>query len=258
MTGEDLKRMQDNFLERAKTILRDDGRLRPVGFVITLHKHLDKLFENGWGIEFIDPKACLRDAQDDSVAALILDLAMDWKKLYHAALNVFPQTRSILPELIAVAETLKVDDPYKRTMRPFLHATQLEEKDVIAATMRQVCDKVDAFACIMQSEAWMRLVAPSETIDEIYKNAPKSLGQDKKSVEVVMSAMETYNFARVITVPIHRSQSRSHRSFKKPDERDEGEVLGFGEPTESLDTPEDTHVLEGRFVRFLKPLKEAS
>jgi hypothetical protein len=251
MTGDDLKRMQNGFLEASKKILLEECRLRPVGFIVTLHKHVDKLFESGWGIEFIDPKAWMRDVQDDNVATLIIDLMMDWKRLYHAVLNVFPQTRDVLPQMLALGESVGVDDVYKRTMRPFLKATQLDEKDVIAATLRQICDKVDAFASILHSEAWLRVVESTETVEKIRENAPKSLGQDKKSVEIVMSAMETYDFTRMLAVPIHREPS------KNPRERDEGKVIGFGELTEGLDTPGDTNVIEGRLARFLKPLKDA-
>jgi len=243
MTEEDLKRMQDGFLETSKKLLLERGHIGPVGFVITLHKHVDKLLESGF--EFLDPKACLRDHKDDSVAAILVDLAMDWKKLYHAVLNVFPETRDILPEMIALGSKIDVDNVYMRVMRAFMKAAEMDEKDVIAATMRQICDKVDAFACILHSEAWLRIIDPSsETLDEIYKNAPKGLGQDTKSVEVIFSSMETHDFSRMITVPVHREPSKT---------RDDGKVLSFGEPTENADG-----ALGGRMAGFLKPLKDAS
>ena len=86
MTGDDLKHVQDHFLEGAKTILRESGRLRPVGFVITLHKHVDKLFESGWGIEFIDPKtACSVVAEcpfcGSTVTIYLWSIAGNGKKL---------------------------------------------------------------------------------------------------------------------------------------------------------------------------------
>ena len=242
MTGEDLRRVQDNFLATAKKILLEEGHLRPVGFVVTLRKHVDKLLESGYGVEFLDRRECLRDAQDDRVFILVVDLAMNWKRLYHAVLNVFPQTRDVMPKMLAFGESISVDDAYKRVTRAFLRATELDEKDVVSATMRQICDKVDAFACILHSEAWMRLVGPSETPDQIRANAPGGLGQDAKSVEVVVSSMETHDFARLITMPIHRESSKT---------RDGGKVLGFGEPYED-------GKLAGRLVGFLKPLPEAS
>jgi hypothetical protein len=235
--------MQDGFLETSKKLLLEQDRLRPVGFVITLHKHVDKFLESGWGLEFIDPKACLRDAKDDNAAALIVDLAMDWKRLYHAVLNVWPQTRDVLPAMIELGKGIDVDDAYMRVMRAFLKATEMEEKDIISATMRQICDKANAFASIMHSEAWLRVVdTTSETVDDIYKNAPEGLGQDEKSIEVVFSSMQTYDFSRLITVPIHREPSAT---------RDGGKVFGFGKPTESEPG-------EGRMANFLKPLTEAS
>ena len=250
VTGEDLKRLQDHFLDRGKQILRDDNRLPPVGFVITLHKHIEKLLESGWGIEFIDPKACLRDPQDDSIATVMIDLAMDYKRLYHAILNVFPKTRDVLPPLIALAEKMRIDDPYKLTMQPFLERTQMHQKDIIAATMRHVCDKVDAFACVMQSEAWIRTIDASDDAKQIAAAAgAKGLGQDTKSVEVLFSSMETYDFARMVTVPIRRRPGKN---------RDDGKLRGFGEPTEVIDHPDSDLVLRRRMARFLKPLPEAS
>lgn len=245
MTGEDLKRMQDNMLEGAKTILRESGRFRPVGFVITRHKHIEKLLETGWGVEMIDPKACVRDTKDDTIATLILDLLMDPKRLYHAVLNVFPQTRDVLPQLIAIGEAAKVDDPYKRVMRPFLHVTKLDEKDIVAAVMRQVCEKVDAFASIMQSEAWLRVVDSTEDRNKI----PDRLGDDQKSTEVIISTMETHDFVRMVTIPIQRQATEGSAK------RDEGPVVGFGAPDELIDGPNDAHELKGRLVRFLKPLE---
>lgn len=242
MTGDDLKRVQDNFLATAKKILLEEGHLQPVGFVVTLHKHVDKLLESGYGIEFIDRRECLRDAQDDRITMLVVNLAMNWKRLYHAILNVFPQTRDVLPKMLALGEVISVDDAYKRVTRAFLSATELDEKDVISATMRQICDKTDAFASIFHSEAWMRVVEPSETADQIRENAPQGLGQDQKSVEVVISSMETYDFARMITVPIRREPSKT---------RDGGKVLGFGEQREG-------GTMTGRLAGFLKPLPEAS
>ena len=245
MTGEDLKRMQDGFLEGAKAILKEHGRIHPVGFVITRHKHIEKLLETGWGVEMIDPKAHVRDAKDDTVATLILDLRMDPKRLYHAVLNVYPQTRGVLPQLLAIGEDAKVDNPYKSVMRSFLHVAKLDEKDIIADVMQQVCEKVDAFASIMQSEAWLRVVDPTEDRNKI----PDRLGDDQKSVEVIISTMETYDFVRMVTVPVQRQASEGSAK------RDEGPVVGFGDPDELFDSPSDTNVLKGRLVRFLKPLK---
>lgn len=250
MTGEDLKRMQDHFLEGGKKILLESGRLRPVGFVITLHKHVEKIFETGWGIEIIDPASCVRDGQDDRVSTLILDLLMDWKRMYHAVLNVFPQTRDVLPPMIALAEQLQVDDPYKRVMRPFLAQTRLDEKDIIAATMRHVCAQVDAFASIMQSEAWLRAVDPSDKA-AIERAEREGLGQDSKAVEVIVSSMETYEITRLLALPIQREVTPHAK------QRDEGKVSGFGNVDERLDTPANMHA-EDRFVRFLKPLEIAS
>lgn len=246
MTGDDLKRMQDSFIEGSKQLLLKHGSLSHVGFVITLHKHVDKLFESGYGVEFIDPKSCLRDTQDDSVTTLIIDLSMDWKKLYHAVLTVFPKTQNILPELLALGAGINIDDPYMRVMRPFMSATQLDEKDIMAATMRQICDKVDAFASLFHSEAWQ--LSGSGDRD----NLPDDLSTDPRSIEVIISTMETYEFARMVTVPIQRKPSKTKTK------RDGGKIVGFGKPVECVDRADGERVLEGRMARFLKPLEVAS
>ena len=243
MTGDDLKRVQDTFLEGAKTILRERGRLHPVGFIVTLHKNVEKLRESGWGVEFIDSIDCVR-ADGDDTATLILNLAMDWKRIYHAVVTVFPQTKEALEPLVALGETLAVDDPYKRIMRPFLAHTQMDVKDVIAASMRHICDKVDAFASIFQSEAWLREV-DSEKENEA--DIAQDLGTDAKSYEAIVSSMETHSFTRMLSLPVQRDGSAK--------KRDEGKVVGFGDLVEGLDTPDNANVVDGRLARFLKPLE---
>ena len=259
MTPEDLKRIQDGFLEGAKAIVTERRHMAPIGFVVTLHKHVEKLFEAGWALEIIDKKSVVR-APDDSYAAVVVDLAMDYKRMYHAVLNVFPKTKGVLPQMLALGEMVKVDDPYKRVMRPFLNATKLHEKDVIAATMRHVCATASAFACITQSEAWIRTIDP-DTEDAaaiVAAGDAKGLKQDAKSTEVIYSSMETREFIRMVTVPIHRRAEPGKEGAVGEDRSDSGEVTGFGDPLETVDSPTDEYALAGRMVGFLKPLSEAS
>jgi hypothetical protein len=249
MIGDDLKLLQDQLLEGGKQILRERGHLGTVGFVVTLHKHVEKLLESGWGAEFIgDPKDAFVRLDDDRVVALVLDMTMDWKRLYHAVLDLYPKMQKILPALIEAAAQARVDDPYKRVVRPFLKAAQLDEKDIVAGTMRQVCEKVDAFACIMQCEAWLYEADPSVPGDQL----PDDLSTDAKSIEVIFSSMETHDFARLRKAQIQRASSTD------PKTRDEGAVIGFGESIEMLITPEEQIDVGGRFTNFLKPLELAS
>ena len=214
-----------------------------MGFVVTLPEHVEKLLKSGWGAEFIGPDNVTRGEKGNS-AVLVVDLSTDPKKLYHAALNVFPQLRDVLPELLEMGRSMGVDDVYLRTMRPFMKVTGMEDKDIIAATMRHICDKADAFASIMQSEAWIRAIEPDK-VDDL----PRHFKDDPKSVEVLISAMETYEFARMLTLPIHRKAS-------KPNEkRDAGTITGFGDLDDHVDTTDPEGRIEGRLVRFLKPLK---
>jgi len=77
------------------------------------------------------------------------------------------------------------------------------------------------------------------------RSAKAPLAADEKSIEVLISSMETYSFARMVTVPVLRAASKKRR--------DSGKVQGFGESIEMIDRPENEHVLEGRLIRFLKP-----
>lgn len=249
MTEDDLKHLQDGFFEEAKKNLLEHGRLRPTGFVIAPREQAAKLLERGWGGECFDPKIVNTRGAHGEIAVLALDLWMDAKRLYHAVLSVFPQAHEVLPGMVTLGEALKVDDPYRRVLRPFLQVAQLTEKDVLAASLRQACEETSAFACIMQTEAWLRAVAPYEDEDVAVS---ADLSQDAQSVEVLLSTMETYGLARVLTLPILREAKKPRKK------RDEGAIRGFGELTEGLDTPDNTNVLEGRLVRFLKPLESLS
>jgi hypothetical protein len=251
VTGDDLKHMQDGFLDAAKKIIRT-GRVRPVSFIVTMHHHLDKLAGTGWGVEFIDFKSCLRDDNNDKIAVLILDMLLDWKRLYFALIELMPKAGPVLEPMLDLANQARVDDPYMRVMRPFLAHMQMEEKDIVAGVVQQICGKLDAFASIVQSEAWMRHIdTATETVDEIYKNSPGGLGGDQKSVEVIVSMMETYEFSRMVTVPIVRSEKKSAQK------RDGGKVTGFGGHVEHV-VPFDEKGTGGRFDRMLKPLSVAS
>ena len=244
MTGDDLKLVQDHFLEGAKTILLSRRQLRPVGFIITLHKNIEKLFDSGYGLKFIDPADCVH-VDGDATATLVVDLLMDWKRLYHAIVTVFPPTADKLSPLITLAQSIGADDPYMRVVRPFLKHTRMDEKDVIAATMRHICGQVDAYASIFQSEALLRVLDPDR---EIEADISQDLSADAKSYEAVISSMETYDFTRMLTYSIQR----------KGNVRGEGAIVGFGDLVECLDTPDDDNVIDGRLMRFLKPLAVAS
>ena len=66
-----------------------------------------------------------------------------------------------------------------------------------------------------------------------------------------MSMMETYEFSRMITVPILRSEAKSAQN------RDGGKITGFGAAVEHV-VPVDEKSPVGRFDRMLKPLTVAS
>jgi len=247
MTGDDLKRLQDTFFSGGQAILRAHARLAPIGFIVTMSKHVDKLFEHGWAMEILDRKMCMRDPKDDAIATLIVDLSMDWKKLYHSICILSPQAKGVLEPMINLAKSIAVDDPYKRVVRPFLERTNTHTKDVMAATMRHICDHVDAFASIFQCEVWFRSVDGTK---ENEADVPRDLSGDAKAIEAVYSTMETYEFTRMLTLPIHREPSEKAR--------DEGKVIGFGDLKEDVDTVDNGTVTGGRFTGFLKPLSEAS
>lgn len=237
MNADDLKHLQDTFVDGARDLLREHGRLRPIGFVVTLEAHVAEARTRGV-LDFIAANATL--GVRDGVATIVLDLFMDPQKLYHAVLAAFPKTREFLPELLAIGQKAGVDYPYLRVIRPVMRHAGLEVKDIIAETMRYVCNELDAFACIMQSEAWLRVV---DTQREKLADVPTRLGEDQKSTEVIVSMMETHDFSRMVTVPIHREAGKT---------RDTGKVTGFGEALADVET--DVRKSGGRFSQFLKPL----
>ena len=250
MTDDDLKHMQDSHFETAKGIMASGEPVLPVGFVMTTRANIDKMHESGWGIEFVDPKDVIihNTTKGDEVVGLMVPLAWDSERLFYMVRKLWPDTQGALDMVYKMAKDMDLEDPFTRVMRPFMQATNLDEKDVMAAMMRELCEKTDAFAAILISEAWTREVGKDE-IDE--DGLPRNLANDMKAVEVVMCTLESRNITRMVTIEVKRGPS--------PDgERDSGPFVGFGQLKEMcVDNRDPKTRLEGRLVRFLKPLPEA-
>ncbi len=247
---DELKAIQDENFSIAKRIMTEVGRVLPMGFVLTRRDETDKLFESGWGIEFLDPKQLITHDKmgGHEMVGLMLNLAMDWKAMYEAVIRISDKAREFLVPAVEMAKHFKIDDPYMRTMRPFMDATNTDEKDIVSATMRAICEKVDAFAAMHVSEAWMAEPKPGITREDL----PNDLSEHPDSVEVVHCVMETREIVRMLAIPILREPP------KAGERRDSGKLLGFGEVKEQvvrLGDPEVTAI--GRLTRFLKPLEKS-
>ncbi len=243
-----LKVIQNDHLEVAKRLLLEEGFVVPIGFVFTRRDQVDNLLGNGWGIEFIKPKQIFtyERMKGSEVVGLGLDFAMDWERMYHALIRVLPKYRPYLEPFIQLAKEKKLDDPYMRTMRPFMEVSKMDEKDIIAATMKSICERVEAFGAMHVSEAYIVQVTDPKDRDKMADD----LADEPTSTEVVMCSLETHEFIRMVTIPIKREASQPGKR------RDSGKPIGFGEPQEHIyHYDEPGSKVEGRLSRFLSPLK---
>jgi hypothetical protein len=241
--SEALKAIQDDHLNAAKAMLTDLGFVAPIGFVFTNRGQVDNLFQGGWGIQFIQQKQVFSyDRMEKAeMVGLALDFSMDCERMYEALIRSSPKAAEVLVPLVEVGKRMNIDDLYVRTMRSFMQATNVDEKDIIAMTMRSVCEKVDAFGAMHISEAYLK------QMDHRPYGGPGDLARDLTSTEVIICSMETREYVRMLALPILREPP------KEGEKRDSGKVIGFGEVQEQLSRFDDPNcVVEGRLVRFLK------
>ncbi len=242
--NDDFKAIQDDHLRIAKELLLEEGKVYQLGFVFTQRIHLRKLQEAGWGACLLESEmASQKNPSGDDMVCLTINLSMDWERMFEAVVRVIPEVAEFLRSAIDLAKNMKVDEPYMRTMRPFLETTNLDEKDIISMTMKSICELVDASAAMHISEAYLKTVPMKMMSAEL-----GDLSKDDESVEIIVNSIETHDFIRMLHVPIFREPA------KPGAKRDSGRVIGIGEVQEHLYNLKDKgSVITGRMVRFLKP-----
>lgn len=243
MTHEELIALQDLHLEWAKDIARKRGHISPVAFVVTTSaKARTAVRISGMTVKGVP-------AADKAEVALMTVMMHedDWEYLYNALAQLwptlFPDRPFVLAELLALGQKDHIDFPYMRVVRPFLHVTGMEARDVVCELVRFVARQCDAEAVICICEAWMRTMTEEEhEAGKTRADLPARLGDDAQATEHVVCTLDAgAPLARMVSSRILR------RSTKKG--RDAGKVLGFEDGEAVVDTT--GHDLVGRMVRFV-------
>jgi hypothetical protein len=248
-----LKGLQEMHAEWARDTMREDQHLSPVAFVVS---DIDKARQAikyahlpTWGDVINSPQSAHADT-----GVMCMLLHEGWENLY-SSLNLawdywFERDKpNPLPMLFQMAETHGMDDPYLRTVRPFLKVTGLAPRDVVTDAVRYVARQCDAQAVIVCHETWIKVGQGPKP--------PGSLADDPASTEQMVCTLDAREYVRMLYTPVQRT------SPKKGEARDSGRVLGFGETFAMIDDGTDIKGdwtrgrLEGRMVRFLERTDEA-
>jgi len=243
MTNDELKELQNTIVESSKQIVIADGHMVELGIVITKQSNVDAIFNGGFSIEYLDISDTFKPPSD-GIAVLVVDIASDAKKLFSAACSLYPHISDKLKLALEKARTIfgiPESDTHRQVMRHFMEVTGTSYKDIIAGTIRRICQKVNAFAALMVSGAWM--LSLEEEINED-TDIPDNVSDNPNSKEVIMCSMDALEFRRMLCAPILRAPS-------------EKSIIGFDETEETIDNKDGESPLEGRFLEFLNPVSTA-
>lgn len=243
LTIDELKLWQDTMHNGAKELLERNHHLLPVFFVLAEQMELDQYLRASV-LDMMTWKPP-EDFGQRPADLMILVIPSDWHDP-KTLLNMFTYL-SDKPELMAAefAFLMTIAPPqYKKhpeevILKVIKQNFNMHEKDIVAQFIRKVCKTTKAHAYIQICEAWVREGLKGRD------DAPKNLGDDPLSKEVIMCSMETPKYSRFIREEFMREESK--------EDRQAGKVIGFGTKTVSDDTGERQ---TGRFVGFIRGQEE--
>jgi hypothetical protein len=245
MNIDNLKAIQDELVNWGKHIVQKDNDMNPVAFVFAYHGDLDKLRKVAGPVETVESKYGFAAHKDHDLIAVARPFDMTWKEKYRVLYRALDEEqRPMIDMLIKLGKEHEVDDEYMRVCRPLMKALKMEEKDVAALAIRQMCHAIDAIAVVLVMTAWM---ATGPGAYERYQaSTHKSLAEMDESIEVLHVTLEAQAIERIITIPLHR------RPGKK---RGTGKIKSWGKRVENASDLNPTFHYTGRFAKFLKPLR---
>jgi len=231
---QEIKDFTAKLLEECKKRIVADGHIPRICYVFS---SADKVPDSNEAMKAIpldeksnkDPNAC---------AITLIDLQPDENGLVNMLRILNPRFSEAYPELAELGKKMGVDEDAipRHVLNAFFVATGGKENDIIAAYMKLMIKKMDAYAYVHQSETW----AVSMSHEEDRKNFSRDLSKDPRSEEAICVSMETFEYTEMHTVRFHRT------------ERNTGQVTGF-EETQSLRTG-DGNEIRGRLHGILRPM----
>lgn len=241
MNNIDLIALQDSSIDSAKKRIMEDGQLHQFGVILIRGSQMDELFSSGFSMEFLNSKDMFRPESKDGASCLVVSIDPSWEKLFGATCILYPEMAQPLNHVIEMGKAafgVPESEIYERTMRVFLKVNDLSSKDITSGIIRLICQKVDAFAVIMISEAWQLLAETKESLEK--ETSKGSFADNPKSIEILASFLDASSFRRILTVGIKRDES--------------GDIVGFEDIQESMDNKDGEAAIGGRFIEFLKPI----
>ena len=239
MTEEQLIGIQNIFFDMSKKLLLTEGRAEQVGFIITGKGNEDKVLEGGqYNLQYL-PGGAEKENADHSV--LFVDMEPDDDVILQQLSHLDPSNTDIITQAVAMGMSvfgMSRDKAITSTLDVVLSKIQANRKDIVAWTVREICKSTKAFAFIHVCEAYCMQMEAEEG-----RNYNRSLADDERSTECLMSSMESYNFRRMMVASINREPS------PKEAPRDTGKVISVEDPQSTIDR--DFKDLGGRFMQLL-------
>lgn len=218
------KGWQDDALQRARRVLRREGKLRPTVIACVSPDLVDpsviancKPFDNSmeWS-----------SATPESLALIYLSGMLDYEMGLQCIQRCMP------PEGRAMLELLRLAAPgnaAKHLCAAYCSMRGIHEKDLFAMVLKDFFKRTQALAYLKVDESWV-LHADADR-----KDYPDNLENVKEAKETLTVFMETKQFSRIVQLPFERTV------------RNTGRIASFG-------TADSTSFdrMEGRFTNLLQ------
>ena len=240
-------------IEIAKKILRREGELRPVAFILTEKMNIDENLQNSSLLlkpedgEEMTSLANAEDVKPADTVILILDLSMGPEQTLSIIKQRMPPEQAMFITAIeAQGHKFGVSNPSVGVAKVLMERLNLDIKDVTAMAIELVIKKTDAIAYIKIDETWMVAAKDltGEAIDK-YRAEHGTLENHPDATEAITSFLETDGLVRMVTVEFKRNRPKT------------GRIIGFGEPKEIIESAETAphQRVSGRFAHLFDKAK---
>lgn len=249
MTEEELIGIQNTLFEAAKDLLLENGEAYPIGYVIAPAGGENGVLEEGrHQLQLLGKNPSSPSDDDPGYSLLVVDMQPTDGVLLQQLLFMHPE----IDEPVKGAVQMGVDVfrmsrelAITKTLNVLLDKGAINRKDVVARMVKELCRSTKAFAFIHVCEAY----GAELTIAEYRELPDRSLAEDPRSIECLMSTMVGHNFRRMLMSPINRELA------PEGDPKDSGKVISVTDPPkEIIDRGSDIDKLGGRFMEVLQPV----
>lgn len=250
---EKLKKWHDGVIETAKKILREDGELRPIALFLAEKMSIDQdLQEGSWLLSRTDNEVTNLVNADEvkpaDTVVLVVDLVLSPDQVLAVLKSYMSAEHAAFIDSLETTgrKAYGVKDPAVGMSKILMDHFGISIKDVVSMAIQSVIKKTDAIAYVKVDEAWL-VSARKNDSDAVTKFSDEngSIQTHPDAKEAIMTFLETTDFVRMVSVPFRRNRPKT------------GRVIGFDEPMEITETPEnrDSEKISGRFAHLFDKAK---